>query len=196
MYWVEFLQFFTPFLLIEFVTLKQPVGWMDRFRLNRFIRSTERPDTKNMWRMFLFRSRISAATLMMSRRCKSGGPDLLNRRQGGAELTYCMGSLSFVLDGRQFRLSRALSNTKHADVMDFDSGSTMMQIDIDLKSLQLRHNGHDSVSNHEPDDCLLNRLFERRSKKTSKLRATGLCAENGQLRRKCFHLMTSSWWPC
>ena len=32
----------------------------------------------------------------------------------------------------------------------------------------------DSVSNHQPHDCLLNRLFRRRSKKTSKLRVTGL----------------------
>ena len=33
------------------------------------------------------------------------------------------------------------------------------------RSLQWRHNGHDSVSNHQPHDCLLNRLFRRRSKK-------------------------------
>ena len=45
-------------------------------------------------------------------------------------------------------------------------------------SLQWRHNGRDSVSNHQPHDCLLNRLFKRRSKKTSKLRDTGLCAGN------------------
>ena len=45
-------------------------------------------------------------------------------------------------------------------------------------SLQWRHNGRDSVSNHQPHDCLLNRLFGRRSKKTSKLRVTGLCAGN------------------
>ena len=32
-------------------------------------------------------------------------------------------------------------------------------------SLHWRHNGHDSVSNHQPHDCLLNRLFRRRSKK-------------------------------
>ena len=47
-----------------------------------------------------------------------------------------------------------------------------------LCSLQWRHNGRDSVSNHQPHDCLLNRLFRRRSKKTSKLRVTGLCAGN------------------
>ena len=46
------------------------------------------------------------------------------------------------------------------------------------RSLRWRHNGRDSVSNHQPHDCLLNRLFRRRSKKTSKFRATGLCAGN------------------
>ena len=45
-------------------------------------------------------------------------------------------------------------------------------------SLHWRHNEHASVSNHQPDDCLLNHLFRRRSKKTSKLRVTGLCAGN------------------
>ena len=45
-------------------------------------------------------------------------------------------------------------------------------------ALRWRHNGRDGVSNHQPHDCLLNRLFRRRSKKTSKLRVTGLCAGN------------------
>ena len=39
-----------------------------------------------------------------------------------------------------------------------------------------RHNDHGGVSNHQPHGCLLNRLFRRRSKKTSKLHVTGLCA--------------------
>ena len=34
------------------------------------------------------------------------------------------------------------------------------------------------VSNHQPHECLLNRLFRRRSKKTLKLRPTDLCAGN------------------
>ena len=66
-------------------------------------------------------------------------------------------------------------------------------------TLLWRHNGRDSVSNHQPHDCLLNCLFRRRSKKTSKLRVTGLVTgdrwiphTNGQSRGKCFHLMTSS----
>ena len=49
---------------------------------------------------------------------------------------------------------------------------------IMIYHLQWRHNGRDSVSNHQPHDCLLNRLFRRRSKKTSKPRITGLCAGN------------------
>ena len=70
-------------------------------------------------------------------------------------------------------------------------------------TLHWRHNDHDCVSNHQPHGCLLNRLFGDRSKKTSKLRVTGLCAGNspwpvnsphkGPETRKCFHLMTS---PC
>ena len=45
-------------------------------------------------------------------------------------------------------------------------------------SLLWRHNARDGVSNHQPHDCLVNRLFRRRSKKTSKLRVTGLWKEN------------------
>ena len=45
-------------------------------------------------------------------------------------------------------------------------------------SLQWRHYGRDSVSNHQPRGCLLNRLTRCRSKKTSKLRVTGRCAGN------------------
>ena len=45
-----------------------------------------------------------------------------------------------------------------------------------MSPLRWRHNDHDGVSNHLPRGCLLNRLF--RSKKTSKLRVTGLCEGN------------------
>ena len=46
------------------------------------------------------------------------------------------------------------------------------------ETLQWRHNERNGVSNHRPRDCLLNRLFRRRSDKTSKLRATGRCEGN------------------
>ena len=45
-------------------------------------------------------------------------------------------------------------------------------------TLQWRHNEHASVSNHQPNDYLLNGLFGRWSKVTSKLRVTGLCVGN------------------
>ena len=45
-------------------------------------------------------------------------------------------------------------------------------------TLRWRQIGRDSVSNHQPHDCLPNRLFRGRSKKTSKRRVTGLCVGN------------------
>ena len=57
-----------------------------------------------------------------------------------------------------------------------------LSVDIQTKehiiSLHWRHNDHDGVSNHQPHGCLLNRLFRRRSKKTSKLCVTGLYVGN------------------
>ena len=76
-------------------------------------------------------------------------------------------------------------------------------------TLLWRHNEHDSVSNHQPRGCLLNRLFRRRSKKISKLRVTGLCVGNspgpvnsphkGPVTRKMFPfddviMLTQVWW--
>ena len=68
---------------------------------------------------------------------------------------------------------------------------------------QWRHNKRDGVLNHRRLDCLHNRLFRRRSKKTSKVRVTGLCEGNSPVvggfpsqragnAEKCFHLMTLS----
>ena len=75
---------------------------------------------------------------------------------------------------------------------------------LNYMTLQCCHNGRDGVSNHQPHGCLLNRVFRHRSKKTSKLRVTGLCVGNSPVTGKfpaqlaseggkCFHLMTSSW---
>ena len=75
--------------------------------------------------------------------------------------------------------------------------------------LQRRHNERYGISNHQRHDCLLNHLFRRRSKKTSKFCTTDLCGGNssvtgefttqmasnahkGPVTRKFFHLMTSS----
>ena len=53
------------------------------------------------------------------------------------------------------------------------------------RTLLWRHNVRDGVSNHQSHDCLLNRLFRRRSKKTSELRVTGLCVK--------WHHQTTFW---
>ena len=44
--------------------------------------------------------------------------------------------------------------------------------------LQWCHNEHHWIPNQQPCECLLNRLFRCRSKKTSRHRVTGLCAGN------------------
>ena len=51
-------------------------------------------------------------------------------------------------------------------------------------SLQWRHNERYGVSNHQPNDCLSNRLFRRRSKKKPKLPVTGLCEGNSPVTRE------------
>ena len=72
--------------------------------------------------------------------------------------------------------------------------------DITVCSLQWRHNGRDDVSYHQPHQCLLNRVFRRRSKKTSKLRVTGLCAGNSPVtgefpaQRASNAENVSTWW--
>ena len=44
--------------------------------------------------------------------------------------------------------------------------------------IQPCHYECDGISNHQPHSCLLNHLFRHRSKRTSKLRVTGLCDVN------------------
>ena len=48
-------------------------------------------------------------------------------------------------------------------------------------ALLWRHNEHEGVSNHQPHDGLFNRLFKAHIKWISKLRVTGLCAENSPI---------------
>ena len=67
-------------------------------------------------------------------------------------------------------------------------------------SLQWSHKEHDGLSNHRPHDCLLSRLFMRRSKKTSKLRVTDLCEGNSPVtgefpaQRASYAESVSIWW--
>ena len=72
-----------------------------------------------------------------------------------------------------------------------------------ILSLQWRHNELDGVTHHRRLGCLLDRLFRRRSKKTSQLRVTVLCEGNSPVNgefpaqkasnaEKRFHFLTSS----
>ena len=69
-----------------------------------------------------------------------------------------------------------------------------------VDTLHWRHNERDGVSNHRRLDGLLNRLFRRRSKKTSKLRVTGLCEGNSPVTGEFPSQMASNaenvsiWW--
>ena len=66
------------------------------------------------------------------------------------------------------------------------NGASMQRLHTDhnaMKPYPLHwcHNEHNGISNHQPHNCLLNRVFRCRSKKISKLRATGFCAGNSLL---------------
>ena len=76
------------------------------------------------------------------------------------------------------------SNPKYPHNWPYARGILQWQINplhegpANAETLQWRHNGRDSISNHQPHGCLLKGLFRRRSKKTWKLHVTGLCAGN------------------
>ena len=71
---------------------------------------------------------------------------------------------------RQYHTKPIKVQTKHTfPSMSYSDRLCCQSVD----SLQWRHNGHDGISNHQPHDCLLSRLFRNRSKKTSKLSVTG-----------------------
>ena len=60
-----------------------------------------------------------------------------------------------------------MDSQEQASVKSYSKYKTFHYIDVIM-----------GASNHQPHDCLLNRLFGRRWKKTSKLRVTGRCAGN------------------
>ena len=79
--------------------------------------------------------------------------------------------------------ARQMDNDRNARLQDKEDkgGRSIVEVRghrISFLTLQWRHNEHDGVSDHQPHDCLLKSLFRRRSKKTSKLRVTGLCEGN------------------
>ena len=84
-------------------------------------------------------------------------------------IEYVIWRFQLLMKQHNFAFSLPTVNSTHRDSMTEW---------LAIKPLQWRHNGRGGVSNHQPHDCLLNRLIRCRSKKTSKLRVTGLCAGN------------------
>ena len=73
---------------------------------------------------------------------------------------------------------------------------------MDEFAVEVWHHYSDVImgSNHQPHDCSLNHSFRRRSKKTSKLRLTGLCVWNSPMTGEFSAQMVSNaenvsiWW--
>ena len=76
--------------------------------------------------------------------------------------------------------SRSQFWAKHFSWIHFQKSGKQKEKNVykSASTLQWRHNEHGGVSNYQHLVCLLNRLFRRRSKKTSNLRVTGLCEGN------------------
>ena len=95
-----------------------------------------------------------------------------NRRKQHESCTYLLWCTTY----------HFLSAYSPSALVSYYSDATMAAaqqlVDMYWFVLQWRHNWGDGVSNHQPHDCLLNRLFRRRSKKTSMLRVSGLCVGN------------------
>ena len=73
--------------------------------------------------------------------------------------------------------------------------ASKMSHTVFVAALQWRHIERDDVLNHRRHDCLLNRLFMRRSKKISKLRVTGpLSGEFTSAQRISNTESVSIWW--
>ena len=83
---------------------------------------------------------------------------------------------SIMLNGIAIKMENNTCPFRHTSE-NFQLLRNLLQ-DYMIITLQWRHNGCDGVSNHQILDCLHNRLFRHRSKKTSKLCVTGLCEGN------------------
>ena len=97
---------------------------------------------------------------------------------------------------RKHHLEKRIVTLNYYVQMSHDSNAAEVGFASDLIlpwTLQWRQNGRQNgVTNHQPHDCLLNHLFKSRSKKTSKLRVTGLCAGNSPVNGEFTALMANN----
>ena len=91
------------------------------------------------------------------------------------KLTYCL--VIFKTDHHWYTKDPSTSFWTYYAIWRHRNGSTLPQAML-VCSLQWRHSERDGVSNLQLHDCLIQRLFRCRSKKTPKLRIADLCKGN------------------
>ena len=91
---------------------------------------------------------------------------------------YCIDGACYLLFRKKtFILTTEYICTKNLELI-YPKPVNLYYWSWDTSTLQWRHNERDGGSNHQPHECLLNRLFRHRSKKISTLRLTGHCEGN------------------
>ena len=89
-----------------------------------------------------------------------------NYAHGSRFVVLCFGSI--------LPMSCYCSKAGGAKIWVNESRQSIKICGHNLNTLQWRHNERDCVLDHQPHNCLLNRLLRCRSKKTSKLHVTGV----------------------
>ena len=119
------------------------------------------------------------------------------KHQSSTSLTFVWGNSPVT---SEFPTQRA-SNTENVIMIKVESPDAPEQTKVHyVVSLHWCHNDRGGVSDHQPHDCLLSRLFRRRTNKTSKLRVTGLCTGNSPAtgefpaQRASYAEDVSIWW--
>ena len=91
----------------------------------------------------------------------------------------CIKKLRYILYHRRFVMKYQLAYTPVTGLYTTEPdrlvSAVLATVLWFIHTLRWRHNGYDSVSNHQCLYCLLNLSYGHRSKKTSKRRVTGLC---------------------
>ena len=98
----------------------------------------------------------------------------------------CLWSIFIMINGNLLFSSHTVGINKPSFIWKLFFSNRSIRISDIHVSLQWPHNDHDGVSNHQPHGCLFSHLFRRRSKKTSNLRVTGLCAGNSLVTGEIF----------
>ena len=92
---------------------------------------------------------------------------------GSVQKVVVLSILVFTSVSKELLLAKASQRCKHP--LNRNGNSVIVRGNQPTDGQPTKHG---EVWNHHLHDCLLHRIFRRRSKKTSKLRATGLCARN------------------